>query len=300
MEKLKVFVTGASGLVGSRFVELNQDLKLHTPDLPEFDITNPSIVEKEIEKFAPDWIINFAAYTDVNAAELQSGDETGLAWKINVGGVENILKAFKSNNIIHISTDMVFPGTIEYPGPYSETDIPPSSRDHLTWYGWTKNQAEKAVVERGGSVLRIIYPVRAQFPGKLDYIRSVLKRFAEGKMYPLFDDQQISIAYIDEIATTLRQIINLEETGVFHTSSDTTNPYDLMYYVLQELGQDPTSLQRASIKDFLANQPNPNRYPVWGGLKSKNTEEALDLHFSTWQTVVDRLIAQGLCLPEKS
>lgn len=297
--KEKVLVTGAHGLVGSRFLELNKHFEILSPDLPEFDITDLSNVETVLVGFNPDWIINFAAFTDVNAAELQSGDENGLAWKVNVEGVRNLLSTFKSNNFIQISTDMVFPGDLSQPGPYAETDTPPDSSEKLTWYGWTKNRAEKLVTERGGTILRIIYPVRAHFDDKTDYIRGALKKYVDGKMYPLFSDQQICISFIDQIAETLTKIIETDSHGVFHCASDTTTPYELVTYVVDQLGADASVIKSASIAEFLKTQTNPNRYPVWGGLKTVHTEEELETHFSTWQTVVEYLIGQGLSLPKQ-
>ncbi len=291
----KVLVTGAHGLVGSLFVEMFPEYKFLTPDLPDFDLTNQDSVYKTVLDFNPDWIVNFAAFTDVNAAE--SGDHTpeSPAWKVNVEGVENLANAFLSDHIIHISTDMVFSGTVDKPGPYAEYDKTPDSPDKLTWYGYTKNQAEKVIQKHGGSILRIIYPVRAKFDGKADYIRGALKRYASGKMYPLFSDQQISIAYIDEVSRTLDAIIKQDAKGIYHASSDTTTPYDLIEYTLSQLGVEP-KLEKASIAEFLKTQPNPYRYPQYGGLKTINTEKELGIQFSTWQTVVEKLIGQGLSL----
>jgi len=296
MSKIKVLVTGASGLVGSRFVELAKNYQFITPEYPDFDLTNESLVKKVIDETNPEWIVNFAAFTDVNAAEGQMGDESGLAWKVNVEGVKNLLKAFPSNKIIQISTDMVFPGSIEYPGPYSENDKTPDTKDNLTWYGWTKNRAEKEILGHGGTVLRIIYPVRAHYEQKLDYLHTSLKKFTDGTMYPLFNDQQICISFIDEVAQTLQKIIDTDSTGIFHCCSDTTTPFELISFTVDQLGGDASTIKSASIFDFLATQANKNRYPVYGGLKTVKTEEKLDLHFSTWQTVVEKLIGQGLSL----
>ena len=296
MSKIKVLVTGTSGLVGSRFIELAKNYIFSTPDLPNFDITDEKSVKKVIEEFNPEWIINFAAFTDVNAAETQTGDEKGLAWKVNVDGVKNLVNAFHSSNIIQISTDMVFPGTIANPGPYSENDKTPETNDGLTWYGYTKNRAEKIILNHGGTILRIIYPVRAHFDTKLDYIRTALKKFANNTMNPLFTDQQICIAFIDEVVETLQKILDTESTGIFHCASDTTTPFELISFTIDSLGGDVSSLKSASINDFLVTQTNKNRYPIWGGLKTVQTEEKLGLHFSTWQTVVEKLIGQGLSL----
>lgn len=296
MSKIKILVTGASGLVGSRFVELAKDYQIISPEYPDFDLTDESSVKKIIDENNPEWIINFAAFTDVNEADNQMGDENGTAWKVNVEGVKNLLKAFPSNKFIQISTDMVFPGSLEYPGPYSESDKTPDTPENLTWYGWTKNRAEKEVLGQGGAILRIIYPVRAHYDQKLDYIRGALKKYSDGTMYPLFDDQQISIAFIDEIASTLKKIIETESAGIFHCSSDTTTPHELISFAVEELGGDASIIKSASINSFLATQTNKNRYPVWGGLKTVKTEEKLDLHFSAWQTVVEKLIGQGLSL----
>jgi dTDP-4-dehydrorhamnose reductase len=296
MSKIKVLVTGAAGLVGSRFVELAKNYELRTPELPDFDLTNIESVKKAVADFNPEWIINFAAFTDVNASEAQAGDETGLAWKVNVEGVKNLVAAFPSKKIIQISTDMVFPGNEETPGPYSENDKTPNVKDNLTWYGWTKNRAEKIVLNQGGTILRIIYPVRAHFDAKLDYLRGPLKKFSEGTMYPLFNDQQVCIAFIDQVAETLQKIIDTDSSGIFHCSSDTTTPYELISYTVDQLGGDASTIKQISVHEFLKTQTNKNRYPVWGGLKTAITEKKFGLHFYTWQTIVEILIAQGLSL----
>ncbi len=297
MSKIKVLVTGGQGLVGSLFIEKNPNFQIFAPVYPEFDLTKPDTILKAVTEFNPDWIINYAAFTDVNASELQKGDESGLAWQINVEGVKNLLNIFKSKNIIQISTDMVFPGNLSQPGPYAEDDKISETSENLTWYGWTKNRGEKLVAERGGTVLRIIYPVRASFDAKMDYLRGPLKRFVDGKMYPLFNDQQVSISYIPEINETLKKIIENDAHGIYHASSDTTTPYELIKRTLDELGADTSAVQSCSVIDFLKTQNNPTRYPVYGGLKTKLTEEEQDLHFSTWQTVIELLIADGLKLP---
>lgn len=282
-------MTGADGLVGSHFVDHSKEFEFLTPSLSEFNLVEPKTIQNYLTKHKPDWIVNFAAYTDVSQAELQKGDKNGDAWRINVEGVKNILKYFASKNIVQISTDMVFPGNEAFPGPYKETDTPPESEENLTWYGWTKNRGEKLVRERGGTILRIIYPISFEFDKRPDYIRGPVKRFAQGKMYPMFNDQQVSITYIKEITEVLNKIIKGSLRGVFHVSSDTTTPYELIKMTLENLGEDTSSLQSSSVTEFLKTQKNPARYPVFGGLDAKATMEKLGVKFSTWGQILSKM-----------
>lgn len=300
MNKTKVLVLGASTLIGSRFVEQSRSFEIIAPDATGLDIADIDYVTQIVDKNNPDWIINFLEFSDIEAAQLQTGDMTGSVWQTNVVGVQNILRAFKSTNIIQMSTDKVFPGNLEYPGPYAETKIPPETNEELTWYGWTKNRAEKLIFEREGAILRTSNPVRSNFSGELDYIRGSLAQFVDGKLPPLFHDQQITISFVDEVVTTLQKIIETDSHAVFHSSSDTTTPHEIISFVINQLGEDETRIKTASIQDFPSAQIDPAGYPAWGGLKVKLTEEALDMHFSTWQTVVEYLVGQGLRLPEKS
>ncbi|OGD10463.1 hypothetical protein A2397_02525 [Candidatus Amesbacteria bacterium RIFOXYB1_FULL_44_23] len=292
---MKLLVTGASGLVGSRFLELTKYNKsLLTPDLPEFDLTSPKTVHNVVQTFKPDVIIHFAAFTDVTAAENQKGDKSGLCWQVNVVGTKNLLTSAKTAaaKFIYISTDMVFSGSTSDPGPYTEDHLPESNPDHLTWYGYSKAMSEELVRQARETVVRIIYPVRSSFPAKLDYLRKPLSLFDQGKLYPLFSDQQISITFIDELCLALDKIITIKKPGIYHVSSgDTTTPYDLISYLIKKARGKESVVQKSSLMDFLKTASNPNRYPIYGGLSVQKTETELGIKFSSWHQIVDQIVA---------
>lgn len=290
----EILVTGSTGLVGSRFVELTDQYKLLTPTHEQLDIVDTDSIKEYLSNYSPDFIVNFSAYTNVSEAEKQTGDETSICWQVNFLGVKNLLET--GIPLIQISTDMSYSGSKEDPGPYSEDHPTPDSPDTLTWYGWSKNQAEKLVLKNGGTVVRIIYPVRSHFDAKLDYLRLPLSLYSQNKLYPLFNDQQVSFTPIDELAMVLQKLIEDPQTGVFHVSSDTFTPFELVTYAIEKLGGDPSVVQTNAIEPYLAKLPNPYRYPVKGGLSAANTEEKLEIKFRTWQEVVDELIKQGLSL----
>lgn len=66
-----VLVTGASGMVGSRFVELYGGDNFLMPSSREFDITDKEKVRRFLKDKKPTAIVNFAAYTNVGNAEEQ-------------------------------------------------------------------------------------------------------------------------------------------------------------------------------------------------------------------------------------
>lgn len=275
---MKILVTGASGLVGSKFAELYPNPPdLLTPDLDEFDLAHPG---EYLAKTTPEIVLNFAAYTNVSEAEKQRGDKSGPCWQINVEGTRNLVSALPTSaRLIHISTDYVFSGSTADPGPYSADHQPETDSQKLTWYGYTKAEAEKIVGDRG-TIVRLIYPVRAKYDQKPDYLRKHLDLYNQGKLYPLFTDQQISLTFIDEACLSLQKIINQNLSGTFHISCpDTTTPYEIITYMLQKLGKDISSVQKSSV--------DPKRYPKFGGLKPS-------FDFSPWRQIVDKLIEQGI------
>lgn len=286
----KVLVLGASGLIGSRFAEMFGGDNFIAPSHADLDITKPDEVKEFIERYKPDFIVNFVAYTKVGDAEKERGDKKGECYRLNVIGVENILDAIdpEKTHFIQISTDMVFSGSKDDPGPYTEDHPIETDSEKLTWYGYTKAEAERLVFQRLGdeaTIVRIIYPVRKDFSRKLDYLRFPLAKYmSEGKLYPLFTDQQVSITFVDEACEALKRVVENKLIGVFHVSSpDTTTPHRLISNFFEKVFSRRVQLDEGKVAD-------PRRYPPYGGLNPKLTEERLGMKFSTTEQIIDKLI----------
>lgn len=297
----EIYVTGSKGMVGSRFLELaSENYKIFSPEIDELDITNKEALERFYGKVGPAVLVHLAAFTNVGEAENQRDNRNGVCWRVNVVGTRNLAEVSKKHGtrMIYISTDMVFPGSREDPGPYDESHAPESDSRKLTWYGYSKAEGEKAVRSVFGSefaILRIIYPVRADFSGKLDYIRKPLSLFDRGKLYPMFTDQQVSISFADEIVAVIAKLIDENKTGVFHASSrDMTTPHELISYVIENARGKKNVVEKSSLEEFLKKVDNPIRYPVFGGLKVEKTQKALGMEFRSWKEIVDELIRQGV------
>lgn len=294
----KVAVIGASGMVASRFVDLVKDeLEITSLDEKTLDITDSAAVEKYFAENKYDTVVNFAAFTNVDAAETDKGSEDGLTYRLNVIGPKNLAEYCNENGIflIHISTDFVFPGTVEMPGPYKEDSPIPETPEGIGWYGWTKNRAEFMLQNTSNkyAIVRYGYPFRAAtYEPKKDWARNLINLYNEHKLYPLFTDQVQSVIFIDDLAVPLTKIINEELTGIFHiASSDTTTPYEIGSYLLSKYAGETIEIQKGSMSEFLA-APGRTPRPLLGGLNTDKTEKTLNMKFKTWREMVDEFVTQ--------
>lgn len=294
---MKVLVTGSAGLVGSRFVELApKTYDLLTPEIDSLDLTDFDKVENYISKERPDVVIHFAAYTDVDGAEKQKGDKSGLAWRVNVGGTKNLVSAVEKIDcrIVHISTDFIFPGDDKYPGPYTEDARLPEDNQAISWYGWTKLQAEKEVLNSGAkaAIVRISYPFRSEYPTKADFARNILNLFDSGNLYPMFADQKVTPTFIDDACRLITVIIKSKKEGIFHAAScDLTTPYLFASYLIKKARGVEGVVKKGSMKEFFASGDKTPRHRL-GGLKSQITQRQLGIDLMSWKDGIDEMVKQ--------
>jgi len=297
--KNEILAIGASGLVGSRFTDLYPK-KDHiiSPDLNELDITDKVQVDKFFKenKDSFETVVNFAAYTDVDGAEKERGNEKGLVWKLNVEGPKNLAQASQkySKYLIQISTDFVFPGTADYPGPYSEDATTPESADKLGWYGWTKLEGERVVRKNCETcvIVRISYPFRAHYPAKLDFARNILVLFDQGKLYPLFADQKLTPTWVDEVCKILYILLEEKKAGIFHVAcAEVTTPLEFANYLLEKARGVKGVVKEGSMGEFLKTSGRTPRSRL-GGLLTQKTQKALGISLMNWREAIDELVRQ--------
>lgn len=136
---MKILVTGAKGMLGQDLIPLimQNGWNVLATDAEDLDITDENKVLNFIKSEKPDYVVNCAAYTNVDAAE----KETEIAFLVNYKGAENLAKASAKFDIpiIHISTDYVFNGTKNT--PYEPDD----KVNPINVYGESKLKGEQSV-----------------------------------------------------------------------------------------------------------------------------------------------------------
>ncbi len=292
----KFLVVGASGLMGTTFMDaVPNSLGV---DEKALDITNRERVLRFFEEKGDsfDTVLNYAAFTNVDAAEKERGDEEGLVWRVNVEGPRNLAEASKKYGkfLIHISTDFVFKGTESEPGPYVEDAILPENPDGLGWYGWTKNRAEVALHEIDGefAIVRTAYPFRSKdFEAKKDYAHGIISLYEEGKLYPMFTDQKLTVTYLEDQIDMLIKMAELAQPGVYHVvNPGVTTPHAFASYLLQKYTGNEVEVEKGSMEEFLM-APGRTPRPRLGGLDTTITEEKLDAKFRSWQEAVNDFVS---------
>lgn len=291
--KRSILLTGGSGLIGSYFVK-KYSLKftkdqILAPSHSEMDITKLDKVKRYFEKNKPEVVIHFAAFRDATTAEKQRGDKRGTVWKINVEGSQNIAKLSKEygSNLIYISTDYVFSGHEKKPGPYSEKDEPNHSSRLLSWYGITKREGERIVLEnKKNSIIRICNITLPDNDPKLDYVGKILWLYDHKIIYPMFDDQYLTLTYIPTLVDLIARLLTSQLAGIYHVSTpDLLTPYELANYLIERVYKLKNTVEGISINSYL--KTNPRRYPKFGGLHTDLTQKNLGIKFVSWREAVD-------------
>jgi dTDP-4-dehydrorhamnose reductase len=143
----KIFVTGASGLLGQRLVTLATSkgydvCSLYHTHAPKggrpvrVDLTDAKAVNDCVQAETPDAVINTASMTNVDLCERQPES----AMQMNANAPRMLAESCDRADafLVHVSTDYVFDGN---KGNYAENDEP----DPINHYGRSKLQGEREV-----------------------------------------------------------------------------------------------------------------------------------------------------------
>lgn len=260
--KPKVIGTGLSGLVGSRIIELLKD-KFEFIDFSldtGVDVLNQQSLSQAFDRNKDAIaVLHMAAFTDTNAAWEQNNDKSGICYRLNVEGTQNILSLAKQYNqyLIYISTDFIFDGNKTT--SYTEEDQP----NPIEWYGKTKYLGEKVIVDSGYTnfnISRITYPYRANFDKKPDIIHKVLTKLQNNEPVKMFSDQVCTYTFIDDIAQAISFFLENKNTGIYHlVGSSSHSPYEMAQLVAKTFEFNINSIESSSLEEYIKSQPTGSR-----------------------------------------
>jgi dTDP-4-dehydrorhamnose reductase len=218
---MKIFVTGGSGLMGSKLAEValargNQVFSGYAHNEPQcgravrFDLMDERGIYDLVDRLRPDVIIHSAALTDVDRCER----ERELAYKMNVEGTQAIAKAAEKAGafLVYISSDYVFDGER---GSYREDE----KTNPVSYYGQSKLLGEEFC---RGCIARtcVIYGSRPA-SGKVNFALWLIESLKSGKQVRVVTDQFITPTLNTNLAQMVLEVADRRLSGVYHLAGAT-------------------------------------------------------------------------------
>ena len=260
------------------------------------DFTNLEGIGKTVADFAPDIIVNAAAYTAVDKAET----EPELAHLVNAAAPQVLAQeALRLGAwLIHYSTDYVFDGSGQQ--FWSENDTP----NPLSIYGKTKLAGEQAIKQTGCTHLIFrtswVYAARGG-----NFAKTMLRLAKERTSLNVIADQFGAPTGADLLADVtalcLKQIqdspnTSANLTGIYHlVAAGVTTWFDYASFVIESARQQSASITVApqDIKPIPTSAyPLPAPRPSNSRLNTQHLQNTFNLKLPEWQIGVHRMLQE--------
>lgn len=280
-----ILITGSNGLLGQNLLTTAPDsvtlvaTDIQTESWPnqarsrfqQLDITDYKQVHDLMKSYRPDYLINAAAYTNVDGAET----ERELCWQVNVVGVENLARAARLTKckVVHVSTDYIFDGQN---GPYREDALPSPAG----FYARSKLAAENALIaiEAEHAIARTMVLYGTGIKVKNNFALWVIQSLSQGQKIRVVDDQIGTSTLASELALALWRIVALDKMEIFNISSpDLMSRYEFARRIAIAFDLDPSLI--TAIKTADLKQPAPR--PLNSGLIVEKAQRELGLELLT-------------------
>jgi|LauGreDrversion4_1035100.scaffolds.fasta_scaffold35966_3 dTDP-4-dehydrorhamnose reductase len=280
---MKWLITGANGQLG-RCLQETLDAKgidfvaLSRTDL---DITNSALVKENFSSIKPDVVINTAAYTNVEQAEIDSV----TAFKINQLGAANVATASKSigANLVHFSTDYVFAGNNI--SPWRENDL----TEPLSIYGKSKLAGEVEILKEYPKKSLIIRTAWLYSPYGKNFYKTMLAKALNGdeNMRVVSDQIGQPTSALDLAELTVKAITENVASGIFHgTNAGSCSWFEFAKYIFEIAGADTARVTPVLSSEFTTKVQRP-KYSV---LDNQKWSEFGILPLGLWKDSVQKVL----------
>lgn len=247
-------VLGGGGQLGTELINKLERINVTVlkPKSTEVDVSDEDSVKNYISNSQPDVVVNAAAWTDVDAAELNQNS----ALKVNATGPRNIAKACRKTGakLVHISTDYVFKGEDSLLRQVNSPTEPE------TVYGQTKLKGEqniRATYPEGSWIIRTSWLFS---PYRKNFVKTMTRKALFGKDDVfVVDDQVGSPTFTLDLTERVIECVELSiPFGTFHFSnSGSTNWFDFAVKIFEHCEADLGRIHRISSSIHNSKTPRP-------------------------------------------
>jgi dTDP-4-dehydrorhamnose reductase len=281
-----ILVTGANGQLGSCFKKAAQDypdLKFFFKSASELNICDKSALKQLFAEENFEWVINCAAYTNVEKAET----EEGKAFEINAEAVRNLAEVCKISEVklVHFSTDYVFDGHASR--PYKESD----KTNPINVYGASKLKGEEFIA----GTLKSYFIFRTSWLYSEfghNFYKTILRKIEEKAELNITTSQMGTPTNANDLATFVLKLIvsDNKEYGLYHISnSGHATWYDFAAAILEFTeNSEVIELNKSDKFKTLAERPG------FSVLDKTKLKETFSHNIPGWKESLNGLVANRL------
>lgn len=280
----KIWVSGASGMLGSHFKRLlsQRQIPFIANNHHDLDITNLEAVSDFVRAQKITHIINCAAYTQVDKAEM----EQKQAYLANAIGPHHLGIAARRHGarVIHFSTDYVFDGKGR--APYSEEHF----CTPIGAYGMSKLAGEIKLLGEHEQACIIRTSWLFGLPGK-NFVETMLRLMSEKEQLRVVSDQVGRPTYCQDLAENALQL--LDAAGIFHfANAFETSWFQFAQEIHRQARELGFPLKVKAIEPIPTHEyPTPTQRPAYSTLCTTKLEECLGSTPRPWQTALHDYLA---------
>jgi len=256
-------ITGGSGQLGIAVSEeLGKRAILFTAwGSEDLDITQGPIALDLISQLSPKVIVNCAAWTDVDGAEINELE----ASKVNRDGAENVAIAAKNcgAKLIHVSTDYVFSGQGNSPWQVRDATNPQSA------YGRTKADGERRILETYPENSFIVRTAWLYSSWGKNFAKTMTQIAINGdNEVRVVNDQIGQPTSASDLAKQLAELgLSNSPPGIYHgTNSGEATWFEFAQEIFKLAGADINRIIPISSSEY----PRPTKRPSYSVLSHKD------------------------------
>jgi dTDP-4-dehydrorhamnose reductase len=282
---VKILLTGAGGQVGRAFRALTPEgssvVALTHADL---DITDAEQVRRAVAAHAPQWIVNAAAYTAVDAAE--SAQQAAHALNATAVGYLVLAARGAHARLLHLSTDFVFDGRASFPYEPDALTAP------LGAYGATKLAGEQQALADGAPSIVVrtswVYAAYGQ-----NFVRTMLRLMAAKPELRVVCDQVGSPTWATGLAQVMWQMLKIDApSAIYHwCDAGVASWYDFAVAIQEEALQRGILANPIPVLPIRSVQyPTPAQRPAYSVLDAARTRALTGAPAAHWRAQLRKML----------
>jgi dTDP-4-dehydrorhamnose reductase len=296
--KNSVVLTGSSGQLSQSIIKLwsSHPISMTHTLLPfsksQLDITDPKSIDLKLPSKDVAVLINTAAYTDVNGAEINHE----ISYEVNALGPELLSKWAHNHNakLLQVSTDFVFDGNASVPYDIYATPNP------INIYGLSKRKGEESVIKKLPESSSIVRTSALYSSTGKNFVNTMLNLMITRDSLSVIDDQIISPTSSNSLARVLMSIAQKLVEGTAHKIYHWNDGGTLSWYdFATEIQKEALSLGLLTTRIPIARVPSRDyesiaQRPSYSVMDRGKTLTNFECPKESWQTQLNTVLKKKI------